>query len=369
MREASGRRTATVSNPTLFYIIIHPNAQGFCRWNLKQTKQKMKRFITLIVAICAIFSAMAQNQLATLSHEGELTFFTSLSAFEDALKAAVDGDIIYLSEGNFTSAKTTIEINKRISIVGCGYGSHIVSDLKVDMGYNSYVEGQSVSFDGVKLEKLDFMSSANSIANVREVRITNSWIRKLARAGNAGNYLSIDRCYIDIADFYNYSNTNILVKNSKLYKISTSGGTSYVSINLINCNVGISDVAPKSFISSILYKSATISSGIEVLSGTSNCIFINSLFPNTTITGDAVTENCYYDANSDNSFFDDNMDCTLDLTEKGYLGQDGTVIGVYGGDFPFSEYPSVPSVDSANSSVTYDAENNKLNVTIKVTPN
>ena len=66
---------------------------------------------------------------------------------------------------------------------------------------------------------------------------------------------------------------------------------------------------------------------------------------------------------------DDNLECTLDLVSLGYLDENGTQVGVYGGDFPFSETPSVPTVDSAKSSVVYDSEANQLKVTISVAPN
>ena len=82
-----------------------------------------------------------------------------------------------------------------------------------------------------------------------------------------------------------------------------------------------------------------------------------------------TTYDCFYDAGGDDGLFDDKLDCTINLEEKGYFGEDGTVVGVYGGEFPYSETPTVPTVDSAKSSVEYDKDGNKLNVTITVAPN
>lgn len=61
----------------------------------------MKRFFTTIVAACAFFAASAQNPLVTLSHDGVLSFFTNLNAFQSALDSAKNGGILYLSRGEF----------------------------------------------------------------------------------------------------------------------------------------------------------------------------------------------------------------------------------------------------------------------------
>lgn len=57
-------------------------------------------------------------------------------------------------------------------------------------------------------------------------------------------------------------------------------------------------------------------------------------------------------------------DITKDLlTEKGYLGSDGTVIGIYGGIKPFIPLTSNNIITSAT--VVVDNEKNELNVKLK----
>lgn len=83
-------------------------------------------------------------------------------------------------------------------------------------------------------------------------------------------------------------------------------------------------------------------------------------------------ENCYDKPGTVNSLLDDNMDVVegLDLQASGFLGADGTVVGVYGGQwFPYSETPSMPTVDSSKSTVDFDQDTNTLKVKITVTPN
>ena len=331
----------------------------------------MKRFFTLIAIISITLVAMAQRPLVTLSHDGELSFFSSLSAFEEALDAAQNGDIIYLSEGNFTSNANVIDIEKKVSIVGCGYKSHILANIQVDLRSNPTDDSiQSPMFDGVRLQKLTFYNHSDSRKNLKNVEIRKSWIRELNHGGFAGNDFKIDRCRIEIAEFDGANSNNTYVSNSKIGEIiGASGGH---AINVINCNIGKAHYCPRSVISSIIGGGTGYTTGINggLLSTGTHSIY-NSWLPDIDILynkDNFYIENCYFEY-PEGGLLDENYEATVDLLEKGYLGEDGTVVGIYGGEFPFSETPSVPTVDSTNSKVEFDAENNKLNVTITVAPN
>ena len=57
-----------------------------------------------------------------------------------------------------------------------------------------------------------------------------------------------------------------------------------------------------------------------------------------------------------------------ELNSYGYLGTDGTVVGIYGGDTPYTGNltPSVPKVTS--SDLDLDNANKVLNVKLTVSP-
>ena len=57
---------------------------------------------------------------------------------------------------------------------------------------------------------------------------------------------------------------------------------------------------------------------------------------------------------------------TSNLQSNGYLGTDGTVVGIYGGETPYTLVPSVPKVTS--SDLQLDNEKKQLNVTLTVSP-
>ncbi|MDE6511398.1 MAG: hypothetical protein K2L00_04805, partial [Muribaculaceae bacterium] len=151
-----------------------------------------------------------------------------------------------------------------------------------------------------------------------------------------------------------HGNSTPLFKNSKIH---TSGSYVY-NCTAINCNLYEVEQYPSVAISCII----TTTNGGNSANGTK---IINSLLDRNITDSRATIENCYiFDGTG---LLDENMDCTLNLENYGYLGQDGTtVVGIHGGESPFSENPSVPTVDTANSSVKYDSSTNKLNVNITV---
>ena len=313
----------------------------------------MKRLFTFLAAISIVLSAMAQRPLVTLSHNGELSFFDNLSSLEDALDAAVNGDTIYLSEGNFLTTASDFIIAKKVNIIGCGYNSFVGGKITIGWKNDDAVMNGSL-FDGVRLDELTYQSSYNKVPNLE---IRRCRIRKLGDLTSVCDNLIIDKCYIDVVDISPNSNQNSLISNSKIINLT---GTYTYNIAVENCNIKNSIYFPRTMISSIY-------DGETIPSTSGNHTIHNSLFRTTSVTNSSYvyTYNCYYE---DKEHLDENLDLSTEDSSK-YLGQDGTVVGVMGGQFPFSVYPSVPTVDSANSSVEYDAESNKLKVKITVAPN
>lgn len=312
----------------------------------------------MIVVIGTFVAALAQNPMVTLSHNGELSFFTNLAAFESAVDAAVNGDTIYLSEGDFVIRGGSYTIRKRLSIIGNGYGSHILGNITFDMSSNPNSYMEAPLFDGVRLDRLFFYEELNSLGNLYRSEIRRCWIRDLVAGGYAGQEVTYDKCIIERADFEGSYDRSVFIKNSKLTLVGYAHSTT-----MINCNIKLnSQYCPSTVISCILQnKDANLTN-----SGAITSSFINSVLNETPTCTSIYQHNCYYYTEDTEELLDSEMNCPLDLTELGYLGQDGTVVGIDGGDSPFSENPSVPTVDTAKSSVEYDAATNKLRVNITV---
>lgn len=329
----------------------------------------MKRFFILIVAVCAFLAASAQHPMVTLSRNGELKFFSNLTALNAAVDSAQNGDVLYLSEGEFVISGGAMTITKRLSIVGNGYGSHILGNVTIDMSSNKNSYMDAPLFDGVRLDKLIFWYGVGSGGNdsrdnLIQSEIRRCWIWALAYAGAAGKEVTFDKCYIEYGNFL--GGGSVLVKNSKVrggYSASTTYPGDYTnSITAINSHIYNPDNYPLNTIASIIHNS---NESQPKVSG-SSCTISNSLLDFTPSDSKVHTYECYTYSDDSQPLLDENLDCPLNLTELGYLGSDGTVVGIYGGEDPFSENPSVPTVDTANSSVEYDAEGNKLKVSITV---
>ena len=86
----------------------------------------------------------------------------------------------------------------------------------------------------------------------------------------------------------------------------------------------------------------------------------------------SVNQECYTLTleEGDANLLNDTIECKFseaELLEKGYVGTDGTVVGIFGGSIPFTLAPSMPRV--TEHSIVVDADKKKLNVTLKVTAN
>ncbi|MCM1489698.1 MAG: hypothetical protein NC095_02565 [Muribaculum sp.] len=317
----------------------------------------MKRILSLIAfSILFTLTSFAQTRaLVTLSHEGQLTFFDNVSAFEDAVNAAVDGDIIYLSEGRFGASTSSFTIkNKKISIIGCGYKSYIIPNITFENSSSGVMNMSAPLFDGVRLEELSFSNSVIGSVMIDQLEIKKCKIDKITLDSRTNN-IRLDRCNIGV--YTNAYKHNIQLDNCK---IRSFNGCLCEFVE--NCNIYyILNQSPSYASNSIIQNIGKNNGGgvyenclIGQQSGTSYTEFVNG-WVTPTSTSKQVLNN--------------DLECTIEDMSP-YVGTDGTVIGVYGGQwFPYSETPSVPTVDSANSSVEYDKETNKLNVTITVAPN
>lgn len=322
----------------------------------------MKRILTILATVILAITAAAQQPMATLSHNGQLSFFEGDLALEYAIDAAVNNDIIYLSEGDFGRKNNVILIKHRIAIIGSGYNSNIFSTIvydNVDLGDVNILDGLfafDIDFTGKEGTYGCPTSSGNTV-------ISKSYICHL-ELGDSMKNLFIDRCYImdydrTLRDDIDYSNYNIQIKNSKIERLEASKNGNIALELLENCNIWEIYCHPLMIKNSIV-EYASDQYGIQFNTNWENSILgkIDYIDP------DHLKYIWYLDQDN---IFSNELECIMDLTE--YLDTNGTPIGIYGGEWlPYSVYPSVPTIDSANSSVMYDKDNNQLNVDIMFNP-
>lgn len=314
--------------------------------------------LLLTGTLSTIQKGKPQN-MVTLSHNGELSFFTNLKALESALEAAQNGDTIYLTEGDFYITQGKLTIDKRISIIGSGYSTYLSGNIHIDMSSNPDSFMDAPLFNGLRLENVSFGTSDASIENLVKSEIRRCWINKLTTVGYAGKDVLINSCFLNYIDFLKPDNisTYVEIRNCKVLQADYF----YLCNMVLNCNVAAAKYYPETMISSVF------KNYLSQIFGSQTPVIWNTLLSNDT-TNVIQVKDCYIEYD-----FWMGDDCTPkknyyeDLNISEYSGLDGTEVGAYGGDSPFSENPSTPTVRSYGSGVEYDPDSNILKVTIIVT--
>lgn len=307
----------------------------------------MKKLILLLITFFAISININADSRAKclLHHQGTVKVFDG-EKIEAAIKASADGDTIFLSEGTFPG----FTINKKITIRGAGQESRINSDIKINLNNNP-------TLTQTLLEWLNMDTNSITVeSSMKKLKIKQCRFERLATTANNIEDVLVDRCFV--SDFIRGFKSATIV-NSKIHYI-TSGNDGH---EYLNCNIywTIGDAISGKYTNCILYY---LSSGSY-----SNTVFDKCLLGgNISVASTSSVKDCWF--NSNLNIDSETLNCSFgkyDLEDKGYIGTDGTVVGIEGGSAPFTLEPSVPKV--TNSTVAYDAANKLLKVNLTVTTN
>ncbi|MBR2114644.1 MAG: hypothetical protein IJ929_08260 [Prevotella sp.] len=317
-----------------------------------------KMILFLAIALSCSMGTFAQSSLvATLQHGSNIQAFYGIDALSSAHTAAVDGDIITLSTGEFNSC----DITKVISLRGEGIGKTIL---------NSYItftipHGSAYTLN---LEGLQFGNSSRSIGvsitgtdGTERVVISKCLFHLWQRSISITNCnATIVQCRTNYGQVEARGNSNITCQNSKL-GVSRNENSHF---DIQNCVlVGGYDMKYSSIKNSII-DWASSSWSLDASSTSTHCLVINDA------SGFA---NSWYVDSWENIIVGNPRDMNeqayspYQLTESAastYLGTDGTQVGIYGGMYPYDETPSYPLVKTLDVIGTHS--NGKLNVKINV---
>jgi hypothetical protein len=307
---------------------------------------------------------------ALLDHNGEVTLFDG-NNIQDAINAAEDGDVIYLTLGTFKPFNVT----KQITIKGTGETSIVDGDVKISIP-------NSPTLSNPVLETLKVSGSVKVTAPltnlvVRQCKVTSSFgIEAKVTGGTIERCpigtmsftgviqdLTIDRCNVGSGFALSSTIESMTVVNSYINSLSANSGATN-NTTFANCNL---------YFNSCSYFSGTIINSIVGHIGydmtLKSTVLVNSLINKKcgsyymSIGTSSVLQNCY-------TVSVNGMDTsTSTLQANGYLGTDGTVVGMYGGDTPYDANMLVPSVPKVTSSdIKLDNEKKELNVKLTVSP-
>ena len=319
----------------------------------------------LIMMACMLMASIAAfagtNSKILLQHEGGVKVYDN-NQMTQALADAVKGDTIFLSEGTYSG----FELTKEVTIRGSGEKTVISGDLKIA------IAGTPVCSVPL-LESLRITGYLYINKAINKLHIRKCFFRFFTVNDKIEDAL-IDRCaslYWSNGTYY-YGEFNLSTKiismtvlNSKVYELYGSYNTG--SVTFVNCIIrGRQGGSGQNYINCILDEAYSNSSSYDLENASlTNCLYnINSGNYNSRIGTSCQLVNCYAIDNGDNLL---QRLTTDELTSNKYFGNDGTIVGPYGGNTPLVDdiAPAAPKV--TNPSISLDLENKKLNVSLKVT--
>lgn len=312
----------------------------------------------MAVMICSMTAAAQTVGVAVLTHNNENTMFYGNTALQQAVEAAVEGDVITLSPGTFVGLDRFSKSG--LTIIGSGMAEGpsqtILNDisprpqdneekfLKITLK-NLYL-AHSVSFGGgsyeMYLEKCQFpwgLDCHTDESENKDIEIINC--------------ISLYR--------NNFTNCNLKALNCVLGGLNLGGGTSREKV-LTNCIIsGNPDPAKGGAIHNCIIIDESVSAlGVSLRATNCKAIVANN--------GDYFRTQSYsneefpidFQAFVEGSFYE----LLPELTTT-WVDENGEQIGLYGGPEPFSALPDAPRFTKFNVPSRTDAEGH-LKVEIEV---
>ena len=348
------------------------------RFNSLQFGKAMSAALfVLLLVVVGMKNALAQNLVATLQHGSDISMYYGTNAFVQAHEAAQTGDIITLSSGTFNPTTIT----KAITLRGAGccmdtitgiYPTFFSSTLEADVSdeVNSLtIEGISSSFwfyylENPKFIKCNFRSFDYGIGTclMQNAQFINCMVclTNYAFGNNNTTYATntqFTNCYVEIHPNSCTDETHVSFSNSIVrFKVSSGTIASLLGVN------------------SIFYGNTNSWSNFYTESALfNNCISVHMdhLFDNQTNTSN-LEMNYFNDVfeTYDGSYINFNNDIFERFILKNsfatsFLGNDGTEVGIHGGQAPYNPRPNYMVLKQCNVAGQSTIDN-KLSVEIQV---
>lgn len=323
----------------------------------------MKKHFLLFVCLLMVATVAKADIAASvmLRHNGHATFFAH-DEVQNAVDAAVEGDTIYLTEGTFSP----FNVDKRIMVRGTGWTTVIEGDCNINISGTAKLPMPVL--DGLALNGNVNVQSAYSQFTLRKVKV-----QKVLFEGEEHYDVKLDRCHIygilDLAE--NVKEINAF--NCRIQQITPHdyvlGHATFEHCNIYYIYSSVVSSLTATFNSCALYGAYYTQSSYNypILVG---CVLNSCLycFAKTSTLSSSYKGYLFY--TSSTTFIDcisnttaNYQDYVLSFNNDNYLSAlDGTKIGAYGGQHPFTLWSELPAV--TKHSVKVDAANKKLNVTL-----
>ena len=305
-------------------------------------KQVISRLgIILFLGVLGVLQVKADLGASVMLRHNGVTTFYQWDEVQNAVDASVDGDTIYLAEGTFSP----FNIDKRIMVRGAGPGTTVSGNCTIDipndkklvmpvldaLAFTGTVQvnsaGQQLTFRKVKMNILNFATNDFDDVKLESCYVTNTFM--LAPCVRS---LNCDNTKISELRPNNHTTGNLVFTHCNITKI-----TGFITAKFLSCAI---------------HEVGNSSNKYCVGCGFNSCVYY-SIYSN-----NSWFENCYKSSTYSNA----NSNWVDYYNSKAISSLDGTYIGAYGGTYPYTLYPALPTV--TKHKVTVDAANKKLNVTL-----
>ena len=306
-------------------------------------KKKMFLALTCLFTL-GIVKSVAQTAVAALHHNGSVTLYSG-SNLQAALTNSHKGDTLYLSEGTFQKGNNYEAINVNNGQVLIGTGEKTIIGESIFINQNT-----STKENDCVLEGLNIKGDIQIKNDISGMVISQCQFDNLRCEDNIILDCVIYRSYIKKELELSMPFSGLSVVNSKVRSVHLTNGLTGGNANFLNCNInefGVQD-------SESIFTNCIIQTQAKRYS--SNFIYC---LMGTNSAEDSRCTNCW---TIGSAILDDNLESSQKLND--YLGNDGTVVGITGGDNPYTLTPSAPHV--ASHKIEVDKANQKLNVTLTI---
>lgn len=331
----------------------------------------MKKFLLSLMALGCMTVAQGQTDVwtATLQHGDEVTVFKMGNALVEAYNAAVDGDVITLSEGTFNA----ITINKSITIYGAGYEDNEVTGTRltkingdVNIAYQNSDTISSIHIEGCYFTGKIYVGGKNgwNYSFLTSLRIQNCWVNSdLCIYRPVGDVVLTNNVLNGVYGS-TYALTSLLIQNCCIYnQVNNFPALSPIIVD--HCVINGFPSGAYYYTNDIFMPTNIISACLAAGSNARNCLFRFDY--NTQLT--IFAEDCYIASsgifsdieNSNEGTYVMNRTWALQQPEV-WVGTDGTPIGPIGG-LGWGTTPRIPVINSLELNVegsqlliNYDAE-------------
>ena len=299
--------------------------------------------LAVFVCLAGVTNAFAQDQIATLLHDNDLSVYYGADAFIEAYTIAEAGDIITLSGGTFNGC----DIDKAVTIHGAGpvYDSIMMTDPTKFEGavhLSGGTETGHIIVEGVYFKNTVYYNNVSFAEFVNCYFVSGYGI--FPWSSGSANSLRFTNCYMSWFSFDNA--TNIVFINS----VATYNA--HLNTQATEKNI----IAYNSYIS--FYKDSSFSNNNPKYCDFTNCILSNNSYDGIAPTGTCTLNNCICITNGHGSLlqyalnyncmevetsgevFQSGFYVLLDEIATSFLGTDGTQVGIHGGMSPWTDRPN-----------------------------